>query len=118
MESAVRAACPGLDAAAVSDMVALVRARATFNVESGAVDVVAEDGTPLQIDGKPAGLDGYLADWLKARPHFQAARVPNPGNAGPAPGPAPAGTIRVADLPNLTPQQAKDMAAGRLRVVD
>lgn len=118
VESAVRAACPGLDAAAVSDMVALVRNRAAFNADTGTVDVLGEDGTPLQVEGKPAGLDRYLADWLKARPHFQVAHVPNPGGATPPGGPVAVGTIRLADLPNLTIQQAADLKAGKLRVID
>lgn len=114
----IRRQAPNLDQSAVADMVALVKDRAAFDADTGTVAPLGADGKPATKDGKPLGLDSFLADWLSTRPHFQAARVPHAsGGSADANGGA-MGTIRRADLATMTRAQADAMTAGKLRVVD
>lgn len=114
----IRRLAPGLADQAVADTVALVRARAGIDPETGTIRMIGEDGQPLMRDGQPVGADAYLAEWLAARPHFQVAKVPAGTGGKPAPTSGTPGTIRRADLANLTATQAEALRTGRLKVVD
>jgi len=117
IEVAIRRAAPGLDAQAVDDMVALVTPRAAIDAETGAVTFTDGAGAPIVKDGKPAGADAFLADFLSTRKHFQLAKVPARTGGDPPPD-STIGTIRLADLAKMTPAQAAAMVAGKLRVVE
>jgi len=117
IDSTIRRLAPGLDDAAVSDMRTLIASRAAFDAESGRTVILDEGGKPLQKDGQTVDAQAYLPGWLAARPHFQTAKTPT-GNGGGGGGVTTAGTIRVADLPNLTQAQAEAMRQGKLKVVD
>ena len=118
IEAAARRMISGIDHTAVDDIVALVTPRAAFDADSGSVHFLGLDGSPAQVDGKPAGADAFLADFLSARKHFQPARLPaKTGGGDPAPPPTP-GTIRRSEIPTMTPAQAEAMERGLLTVVD
>jgi hypothetical protein len=119
LEAAVRRLTPGIETTAVADIVALVSSRAAFNADTGEVTFTDGAGAPMVKDGKPVGADAFLTDYLSARKHFQPAKVPaSTGGSGSGDPPAPPGTIRRADVPNMTPAQAALMVAGKLTVVD
>lgn len=118
IEAAARRLIPGIDAEAVSDMVALVANRAAFNADTGEVIFKDAAGAVSMKDGKPVGADAFLTDFLANRKHFQLATVPPPTGGTPAGGTGQIGTIRRADVANMTPAQAALMEAGKLRVVD
>ncbi len=117
IEGVIRRSAPGLDDVAVQDMRSLIAPRAAYDAESGKVLILDEAGKPLQKDGQTVDAKAYLPDWLAARPHFQTARTPT-GNGGGGGTPRAVGTIRVADLANMTKEQADAITSGKLKVVD
>lgn len=119
LEAATRRLVPGIESSTAADIVALVSSRAAFNADTGEVTFTDEAGAALVKDGKAVGADAFLTDYLSTRKHFQPARVPaGTGGTGGGEPPAPPGTIRRADVPNMTPAQAAAMTAGKLTVVD
>jgi len=118
IEGAVRRALPNVDAAGVADMVALVAPRAAYNADTGAVAFVDAAGVAMTKEGKAVDADAYLTDFLSTRKHFQPARVPNTLPGGPTLPPGAPGTIKRADVANMTPAQSRAMVAGLLKVVD
>jgi hypothetical protein len=107
----------GVAETVIPDMLPLVAPRAAV-ADNGEVTFVDGAGAPSMKDGKPVGADAYLTDFLAARPHFQPASVPGSTGGTGTGAPVVAGTIRLADVPNITKEQAAAMAAGKLRVVE
>jgi hypothetical protein len=119
VESEIRAAvathAPGLDATAMGDIVALIAPRARFSAETVRGEYLDEAGRPFQVDGKPAGADALVADFLAKRPHLKPTKIPAQtaasGNTG---GTSVAGAaISAAAFEAMTPmQQATHLKAG------
>jgi hypothetical protein len=76
LRAAVAAKAPGLDATALADIVALVTPRARFDADRVAGEYLDEAGRPFQVDGKPAGADALVADFLSKRPHLTPTKSP------------------------------------------
>jgi hypothetical protein len=107
----------GIAESVLPDMLPLVTPRAAV-ADNGEVTFVDAAGAALTKDGKPVGVDTFLADFLAARPHFQPATVPGSTGGTGTGAPMIAGTIRLADIPNITKEQAAALTAGKLRVVE
>jgi len=119
LEAATRRLVPGIESSTVNDIVSLVSSRAAFNADNGEVTFTDAAGVVIVKDGKTVGADAFLTDYLSTRKHFQPARVPgSTGGSGAGDPPAPPGTIRRAEVANMTQAQAAAMAAGKLTVVD
>jgi hypothetical protein len=76
IRAAVASKVPGLDATALGDIVALITPRARFNADKVAGEYLDEAGTLLQVDGKPAGADALVSDFLSRRPHLTPTKTP------------------------------------------
>lgn len=89
IKAAVAAQVPGLDQVAISDIVELVSTRSRFNADRVAGEYLSESGAILEIDGKPAGADALVSDFLSKRPHLAPTKVPS-ATAGKTPSASPA----------------------------
>jgi len=119
IEGAARRLSPGLADADVADMVALNRARAGVDPDTGKVRMLGDDGQPIMRDGHALGADAFLAEWLATRPRFQTAKLPGQGGGKPGDGGnTQPGTITRSQAAHPTPAQAEAMRQGKLVVVD
>ena len=66
IRAAIASQLPGVDAKKLDRMVSLIAPRARFNAEKVAGEYLDEAGQLLQIDGKPAGADALVSDFLHA----------------------------------------------------
>lgn len=104
----------------VRDVVAQLRSSCLFNLEQDTLQVIGADGRPaLASDGKPKSADAYLEEYLDARSHL---RVPTTssgsGAAGSGKGAAVVGTIKQSQYDHKNAEQARALAAGKLKIVD
>jgi hypothetical protein len=105
IKAAIATQLPGLDATALTDTVTLITQRARFNTEQARGEYLDEAGQLLVVEGKPAGADALVRDFLSKRPHLKPVTVP--AGLPPTSPPTPA---RVATN--------EDMAQGRVNPDD
>ena len=105
LRNAILEKAPGIDAQDLADSLALIRSRARINPETQEREYLDEAGQPLQVDGKPAGADALVSEFLAKRPKLVPVQIP--GGGIPRGKPSAGGPVRVRYV------SSADVAAGR-----
>lgn len=116
---------PGVITEAADDILSLTGSVCDYDLETGNLVVIGEGGRPrLDSDGKPLGVDAFLAEILDKRPYLRAASTA-PGSGAGIGRPATGATVKTISLSEYTtrmrdPAQstttAREIAAGKLKI--
>ena len=105
LRNAILEKVPGIDAQDLADSLALIRSRARINPETQEREYLDEAGQPLQVDGKPAGADALVSEFLSKRPKLVPVQIP--GGGIPRGKPPVGGPVRIRYV------SSADVAAGK-----